>query len=308
MNDEWHIRIDQRYLDNAAGAGARAKAEELAAGKGTAQRLLERLFDARTEDRNWRRGAEGEERVAAYLASLGGRWAVIHDLTIGRKGANLDHLVIGPPGVFALNTKNLTGKLTIYEHAILQNGRKTDFVPAALREARTVQQRLCAAAGRKVHAWSVLVVMGCDIEVKQPLANLSLVRASSLPAWLDQLPHGAMTPGEVLELERLSRTPGTWVPKATAGRSAAAGARRSQASREPAPTGSAGAVTVRRWQRYGKDRLYANGPDGVRLGHLDVATGEILLEVADPNGTITAQLRASHRALGGPHGGKTTRG
>jgi hypothetical protein len=88
----------------------------------TAQRLLERLFDARTEDRNWRRGAEGEERVAAYLASLGQRWAVVHDLTIARKGANLDHLVIGPPGVFALNTKNLTGKLTVYEHAILQNG------------------------------------------------------------------------------------------------------------------------------------------------------------------------------------------
>jgi hypothetical protein len=154
VNDEWHIRIDQRYLDNAAGAGARAKAEELAAGKGTAQRFLERLFDARTEDRNWRRGAEGEQRVAADLAVLGQRWAVVHDLTIGRKGANLDHLVIGPPGVFALNTKSLTGKLTVYEHAVLQNGHRTDFVPAALRETRTVQHRLSAAAGRTIHAWS----------------------------------------------------------------------------------------------------------------------------------------------------------
>ena len=336
VNDEWHIRIDQRYLNNAAGAGARAKADELAAGKGSARRLLERLFDARTEDRNWRRGAEGEERVAADLASLGERWAVVHDLTIGRKGANLDHLVIGPPGLFALNTKNLTGKLTVYEHAILQNDHKTAFVPAALREARTVQQRLSAAAGRKVHAWSILVVMGCDIEVKRPLANLTLVRASSLPGWLDQLPHGALTPGEVLELERLARMPGTWSSGATADRSAGPGARGSQAPREPpvrrsgstgssnavgpapqaspargsqpAPTGSAGAVTVRRWTRYGKDRLYANGPDGVRLGYLEVATGEILLEVADPNGTIASQLRASHRALGEPHNGESTCG
>jgi len=334
VNDEWHIRIDQRYLDNAAGAGARAKAEELAAGKGTAQRLLERLFDARTEDRNWRRGAEGEERVAAYLASLGERWAVVHDLTIGRKGANLDHLVIGPPGVFALNTKNLTGKLTVYEHAILQNGHKTTFVPAALREARTVQERLSAAAGRRVHAWSVLVVMGCDIEVKKPLANLTLVRASSLPGWLDQLPDGALSPGEVLQLERLARTPGTWLSGASAAGAAAGSSRRPQHSRQPsggrpgstalpgqpasaaAPpppaqrpqppsSGGTGAVTVRRWTRYGKDRLYANGPDGVRLGYLEVATGEILLEVADPNGTIAAQLRASHRSLGGsPNGGK----
>lgn len=40
MNDEWHIRIDRKYLDPAAGSGARAKAEELATGKGSVRRLL----------------------------------------------------------------------------------------------------------------------------------------------------------------------------------------------------------------------------------------------------------------------------
>jgi hypothetical protein len=66
------------------------------------------------------------------------------------------------------------------------------------------------------------------------------------------------------------------------------------------PVGSSDAseITVRRWKRYGKDRPYANGTDGLRLGYLDVVTGEIVLEVADRAGTIAAQLRASHRALG----------
>jgi hypothetical protein len=135
VTDEWHIRIEKRYLNNQAGAGARAKAQELAGEKGAARRFLERVLDPKTEDRSWRRGAEGEERVATQLSSLGEGWAVIHALTIGRKGANLDHLVIGPAGVFALNTKNLTGKLTVYEHVVLQNGRKTSFVPAGLRES-----------------------------------------------------------------------------------------------------------------------------------------------------------------------------
>ena len=328
VTDEWHIRIDQRYIDNEAGAGARAKEQELAGNKGTARRFVERLLDAKTEDRNWRRGAEGEERVAAYLASLGEQWAVVHDLTIGRKGANLDHLVVGPPGVFVLNTKNLTGKLTVYEHAILQNGHKTTFVPAALREARTVQKRLSAAVGREIKAWSCLVVMGCEVEVRKPLANLTLVPARSLPRWLDRLPGGALSAGEVLELERVARTPGTWLPGPAATRQPAPTARRPQPPHQPddraplatadperwalpmapptsasraGPVGhsSAGSVTVRRWKRYGKDRLYANGADGRRLGYLDVATGEIVLEVADPTGTTAAQLRASHRALGG---------
>jgi hypothetical protein len=303
VTDEWHIRIEQRYLDNEAGAGARAKEQELAGQKGAARRFLERVFDPKTEDRSWRRGAEGEERVAAQLAALGDGWAVIHDLTIGRKGANLDHLVIGPAGVFALNTKNLTGKLTVYEHAILQNGHKTAFVPAALREVRTVQQRLSAAAGREVRAWSVLVVMGCEVEVRKPLANLTLVRARSLPRWLNKLPGGVLSAGEVLELERLARTPGTWLPG-----SSAAPPRATPPAVPPPPAAappstaadSRASITVRRWKRYGKHRLYANGEDGVRLGYLEVESGEIVLEVADPAGTIAAQLRASHRALGQP--------
>ena len=329
VSDEWHIRIEQRYIDNEAGAGARAKERELAGDKGTARRFLERLLDVETEDRNWRRGARGEERVAAYLASLGQQWAVVHDLTIGRKGANLDHLVIGPPGVFVLNTKNLTGRLTVYEHAILQNGHKTAFVPSALREARTVQQRLSAAAGREVQTWSCLVVMGCEIDVKKPLANLTLVPARSLPRWLDKRPGGALSAGAVLELERLARTPATWFPETSTTRPPAPRAHRPPPPSRPEGQGSAsnveprrpdpspasppspprtepvghsctGSVTVRRWKRYGKDRLYANGADGRRLGYLDVTTGEIVLEFADPTGTIAAHLRTSHRALGGP--------
>jgi hypothetical protein len=327
VTDEWHINIDQRYLHNEAGAGARAKEQELTAGKGATRRWLERVFDVRTEDRSWRRGAEGEELVAAHLAELGEAWAVIHDLTIGRKGTNLDHLIIGPSGVFALNTKNLTGKITVYEHAILQNGHKTAFVPAALREVRIVQQRLSEAAGREIRAWSLLVVMGCEVVVKKPLANLTLVGARDLPRWLGKLPDGVFPPGQVLELERLARTPATWLPgRATSAPRAAFPTSSAPSPRvvEPRPvwesttpppmgpatmpppsaateptagSSNASGITVRRWKRYGKDRLYANGSDGLRLGYLDVGTGEIVLEVTDRAGTIAAQLRASHRAL-----------
>jgi hypothetical protein len=69
---------------------------------------------------------------------------------------------------------------------------------------------------------------------------------------------------------------------------------------------SRASIPVRRWKGYGKDRFYANGADGVRLGYLEVATGEIVLEVTHPTGTITAQLRASHRALGQPPAGEQT--
>lgn len=331
MNDEWHIRIDRRYLDPAAGSGARAKEQELAEGKSSVRRFFERVTDARTEDRSWRLGAEGEERVAAILAKhLDERWVVVHDLTIGSKGANLDHLLIGPAGVFALNTKNLSGRLTVYDRAILQNGHKTAIVPRALREARKVQEHLTAASGRPVGAWSVLVLAGkCEIQVKKPPSDLTVVSASKLARWIAQLPGGKLTAGEVLSLERAARDPGTWRPP----RGGTAGGTRSRGpstppgtSPRPAPPAAAipatvtatappppprpsvstatgeegsGEVRINRWKRYGKDRFYANAADDTKLGYIDVVTGEVLLEVTDPAGVIAAQLRAARHALGG---------
>ncbi|MFA9444468.1 NERD domain-containing protein [Egicoccus sp. AB-alg6-2] len=293
--DEFHIRIDKQYLHNQAGMGAREKERELAAGKSRAKQLIERVFDARTDERSWRRGAEGEEVVARRLERLPRPWAVVHDLTVGRRGANLDHLVLGPAGIFVLNTKNLTGCLTVYDHAVLQNGHKTAFVPAALREARTVQDRLSTALGRPVHAWSVLVVLGCEITIKKPLANLTLLREHDLPGWFERLPTGVFSEGDVLRLERLARDPDTWDPRQRSQRPAAP-APSASVPAAGTPTSPGGAISVRRWTRFGNDRLYANGPNGERLGYLDLPTGELHLEVDDTNGEIGRRLREAHAA------------
>lgn len=92
QNDEWSIHIDKHYIFNDPGQSARDKERELAGDKSLLRQFAEKVFDPRTADRSWRRGAEGEEEVGRELARLPrDRWAVVHDLTIGSKGANLDH-------------------------------------------------------------------------------------------------------------------------------------------------------------------------------------------------------------------------
>ncbi len=81
-----------------AGQSARAKAQELRDEQSRFTRIVTALFDTRTEQRAWRLGAVREEKVGRALAKLPDGWAVVHDLTIGKRGANIDHLVIGPPG------------------------------------------------------------------------------------------------------------------------------------------------------------------------------------------------------------------
>jgi hypothetical protein len=60
----------------------------------------------------WRRGAAGERRTARLLGPLERQgWAVLHDLAVPGSAANIDHLVIGPGGVFVIGSKQYRGRL-----------------------------------------------------------------------------------------------------------------------------------------------------------------------------------------------------
>ena len=54
----------------------------------------------------------GEEQVGGLLDELAGcGWRVIHDATLGR--GNVDHILIGPAGVFTVETKSHPGPVRV---------------------------------------------------------------------------------------------------------------------------------------------------------------------------------------------------
>ncbi|MFN0026054.1 MAG: nuclease-related domain-containing protein [Acidimicrobiales bacterium] len=59
----------------------------------------------RTAAQRWEDGAKGEERTAAHLAELPAGFHVFHDLCVPGSDANIDHLVVGPTGVWLIDTK-----------------------------------------------------------------------------------------------------------------------------------------------------------------------------------------------------------
>jgi hypothetical protein len=60
----------------------------------------------------WRRGADGERRTACLLDRLTREgFVVFHDLAVPGSPANVDHLVIGPSGVFVVDSKQWTGSV-----------------------------------------------------------------------------------------------------------------------------------------------------------------------------------------------------
>jgi Nuclease-related domain len=60
----------------------------------------------------WQRGAAGERRTARLLGRLTrDGYVVFHDLAVPGSDANVDHLVIGPSGVFVIDSKQWTGSV-----------------------------------------------------------------------------------------------------------------------------------------------------------------------------------------------------
>lgn len=62
---------------------------------------------------SWRKGSDGESRLAAYLdRDVGDRVLVLHDRLIPGTRRNIDHLFVAPTGVWVVDAKAYKGKVT----------------------------------------------------------------------------------------------------------------------------------------------------------------------------------------------------
>jgi hypothetical protein len=69
-------------------------------------------FRVSEQARTWQRGATGERHTARLLDRLTrDGFVVFHDLAVPGSDANVDHLVIGPTGLFVIDSKQWTGSV-----------------------------------------------------------------------------------------------------------------------------------------------------------------------------------------------------
>jgi len=107
----------------------------------------------------WAQGAEGEEVVGQILESLvADGWQVIHDVSFGR--GNIDHIVVGPGGLYTVETKSRRGRILIDKVPAKRRG--VTILPArmltwyfsrrrpemSVEEADAIYDRLCLAVGQ----------------------------------------------------------------------------------------------------------------------------------------------------------------
>jgi hypothetical protein len=91
--------------------------------------------------------AAGERHVARLLEPLIQQGlGVEHDLRVPGSKANVDHVVTGPPGVFAIDAKHYRGRLRLSPDGLLWHGRTllAPTLSATRWEADKLQARIGA--------------------------------------------------------------------------------------------------------------------------------------------------------------------
>jgi Nuclease-related domain len=137
----------------------------------------------------WRRGAAGERRTARMLSPLERHgWAVLHDLAVPGSRANLDHLVIGPGGVFVIDSKQYRGRLQLDPTGRLWHGRYP-LAPAVRAASWEADQAAQVLPDPGMAVLPVVAVHGAQVPWgKVVIDGVPVVSARRLPRMLRQLP------------------------------------------------------------------------------------------------------------------------
>jgi hypothetical protein len=137
----------------------------------------------------WRRGAAGERHTARLLSPLERQgWAVLHDLAIPRSRANLDHLVIGPGGVFVIDSKQYRGCLQLDPSGRLWHGRYP-LAPTLRAVSWEADQAAQVLPDPGVAVVPILAVHGAQVPWGKVVTNgVPVVAARRLPSMLCSLP------------------------------------------------------------------------------------------------------------------------
>jgi hypothetical protein len=163
------------------------------------------------ESRPWYLGALGELEVGRLLDQLGAEWFAIHAVPVGRAGSDVDHIVIGPGGVFTINSKfHEGGNVWVASRRLLVNGQRTDHLRNAEFEARRVAKLLTQAARKPVDVTPVIAIVAARrLTIRERPERVVVLAASRLPRWL-QSRVAVLRADEVAELSRLAAAPATW--------------------------------------------------------------------------------------------------
>ncbi|NUW47022.1 nuclease-related domain-containing protein [Nonomuraea rhodomycinica] len=156
----------------------------------------------------WRKGAAGERATARLLAPLQAEGQVcLHDRAIPGSTANIDHLLIGPTGVWIIDSKKWHRRTQLHGRGkqLWIGRRPAEGVLRGLAYERSAVARVVnRATGNTVGVWPLVAVHGAKVPgIGRPLVldGITLLRAGQLRRYIRQTSE-SLSPAQVANLAR----------------------------------------------------------------------------------------------------------
>ncbi|UCB60961.1 MAG: NERD domain-containing protein [Candidatus Bathyarchaeota archaeon] len=144
---------------------------------------------------SWRAGIAGERKVIKTLSSaLSDEYSIINDIMLksGVHG-NIDHIVVGPTGIFVIETKNHKGRISYYGDNWEGMGRGRPPSSQVRINAMRIKKILDSSEGLKSKAFYIqgVVVFANDkaeLIEKKPPGHIKVKRIDELAAYIKSEP------------------------------------------------------------------------------------------------------------------------
>ncbi|MEV4613889.1 nuclease-related domain-containing protein [Kitasatospora sp. NPDC049258] len=155
-------------------------------------------------------GLHGEQLVGGLLNSLrGSGWYVLHGVPLP-SGADIDHVVIGPPGVFTVNTKHHPdASVLVGDKRVLVNRNSFPYLANAEFEGRRTAALLTSWCGFDVPVQPVVAVVGARKLTHSGRPAVAVLAGEQIIAALSAHPP-VLTPTRVDAVFTVARRRSVW--------------------------------------------------------------------------------------------------
>ena len=133
--------------------------------------------------------AASENAFGAILDSLPEGNFVVHDFNPGK--GNIDHILIGPKGIFTLETKSHAGEVTFDGNKLLRNGKpfEKDFIKQAWAKCFLVREILTHWGITTPLSEPVILFADAFVKVQGKAKGVEIASIEYLPKFLERLPN-----------------------------------------------------------------------------------------------------------------------
>jgi hypothetical protein len=183
------------------------------------QSLLRRIFGASpltADTRSLFQAALADAAVGTALDALEPEWVIVHAVPVSPGSTTLDHLAVGPGGVFVIETRSHSGQAVWASHrTFMVAGIRFPHIRNMEYEMGRVERLLGATSNTAVEVSGILaVVEPKSLTVRQKHRDVAVLASSELAQWLhDQ--RRVLSDSDVQHIGAAAETLITWTDAGT---------------------------------------------------------------------------------------------